>query len=100
VGRPKVRQNVNTAIKIDSEDGAESFYDLYGYGTLVWDDALFDVSSPSGAYRRDNLFKEALSGLGYGYQLLLWSYDEGAFTFSGYQIVAPVKGERFINWAR
>lgn len=100
VGVPKVRQNVNVAIRIDSDDDAQTVYDLYGYATLVWDDSLFDIAPPPSAYRRDTLFKESLSGLGYSYQMLLWSFDESAFTFSGYQIVAPVKGERYINWTR
>ncbi len=100
VGRPKVRQNVSVAIRLDEDDNTEVVYDLFGYAYIVWDDALFDINPPTTSFRRHALFKEAISGMGYSYQLLLWSFDESAFTFSGYQISAPIKGERYINWTK
>lgn len=99
-GVPKVRQNINFAIRYESDDNAENLYDVYGYQNIVWDDAQFDIDPPAYTYRREGLFKEALQGVGYSYQLLLWSFDESAFTFSGYQITAAVRGEKYIHHSR
>jgi len=99
-GQPKVRQNINFAVRYESDDDAENIYDVFGYQNLVWDDAQFDIDPPAYSYRRDGVFKEALQGTGYSYQLLIWSYDESAFILAGYQITADVKGNKYINWTR
>ncbi len=100
VGYNRQRLNANISLKYEEDDYGDTIYDNYGYNSLMWDDALFDINSPSAAYRRHVLFKEALQGTSYSYQLIIWSYDETTFTLAGYQIMANIRGSRHINWAR
>lgn len=100
VGFNKQRLNANISIKYEEDDFTSTVYDNYGYNALIWDDALFDVNSPATMYRRHALFKEALQGISYSYQLIIWNYDETTFTLAGYQIMANVRGQRHINWTR
>lgn len=100
VGFNKQRLNANISIKYEEDDFNDTIYDNYGYNDLIWDDALFDVNSPSVSYRRHVLFKEALQGISYSYQLTIWNYDETTLTLAGYQIMANIRGSKHINWTR
>lgn len=98
VGRPKVRLNASIALLYDNDQNGELAIDLYGFSSLVWDDSLFDIAPSANQYRRYTLFKEPLLGVGYSYQLYVWSFDETAFTLSGWQVTAMLNAERYINW--
>lgn len=100
VGEKKQRLNVNIAIRYESDYDAEVAYDLYGFSSLLFDDTLFDIYPSANQFRRYSLFKEYLLGVGYSYKLVLWSFDETAFTLSGYQITSNYKAHRYINWTQ
>lgn len=98
VGQYKQRLNASIAIKFESDFDGDVSYDLYDFASLVFDDALFDIFPSTNQFRRYVLFKESLLGIGYSYQLAVWSFDETMFKLSAYQISPSVHAERFINW--
>lgn len=98
VNEPKVRLNASIAILYESDDTGEVSQDIYEFNQLNFDDGLFDVSPNPESYRRYVLFKESLLGVGYAYQLCLWSYDDAAFTMAAYQISSSINADRFITW--
>lgn len=100
VGEKKQRLNANLAIRYESDFDADVAYDLYGFSSLLFDDTLFDIYPSANQFRRYSLFKEYLLGTGYSYKLILWSYDETAFSLSAYQITSDYKAERYVNWTQ
>lgn len=98
VGLPVNELNVSIGILYDNEFDAEQVVDIYGFESLVWDDSLFDVYNPSSSFRRYILFKESLQGIGYAYQLLLWSFDETTFAMTAYQIAGTPYANRYIRF--
>ena len=88
------------ALIFDNDLESESQADLYGFSSLVWDDSLLDLSLPSSSFRRYTLFKEYLLGLGYAYQICLWSFDETTFALTAYQISPKNNRDRFINFTQ
>lgn len=100
VGQPKVNLNVSLGIVYDSEYDAEQVTDIFGFTSLVWDDSLFDLPTPPDSYKRYTLFKESLLGIGYSYQLIMWSFDDTAFALSAYQISPIPYADKYINWTK
>lgn len=100
VGRIKQEVNASLALLFDNNFDSESQVDLYGFSSLVWDDSLFDISLPSSTFRRYTLFKEYLLGLGYAYQIALWSFDETTFALAAYQISPKNNRDRYINFTQ
>ena len=98
VGRPKLRLNASIVLLYENDLDGELSYDLYGFSSLVWDSSLFDIAPSANQYRRYTLFKEPLLGVGYSYQLYVFSFDETAFTLAGWQITSMNNAERYINW--
>lgn len=97
VGGYKTDANANIAITYDNGNDAESSNEVYGFSELVWDDATFDEVPSSQQTDRYSLFKERLLGIGYGYQLGVWSFDSSTFKLCAYQIDAVSKGKRYTN---
>lgn len=86
-----------TVIYSNDESGATTS-DIYGFSDLVWDDASFDIQPSAQQFQPYQLFKAPIhQGVGYSYQLMIWDYDEATFRLVGYQIVAPLKGQRYIQ---
>jgi hypothetical protein len=96
-GVPKQRLNVSLGIRYESENNIENYFDSYGFSDLMWDNAFFDIDSPSAGYPRAILFKQALQGVGYSYQFVCWNFDETTFILGGYQIVSNQKGNRYVS---
>ncbi|MGH2412463.1 MAG: hypothetical protein ACRDEA_01960, partial [Microcystaceae cyanobacterium] len=100
VGDFKQRLNATIAVAYEADPECEVEYDLYGFQNLVFDDSLFDIYPTANQFRRYTCFKEYLLGTGYGHQLLVFSFDDSAFTLAGYQVTADIKAERYINWSQ
>ncbi len=100
VGRVKQRLNANISIKYEDSNYADTSYDNYGYEDLLWDGSAPNLYSPALKTKQSVLFKQALQGVGYSYQLIVWGYDEAAFTLAGYQILANVRGSKFIHFSK
>ena len=100
VGHYKQRLNANISLKLESDFDGSVEYDLYSFSSLLFDNSLFDIFPSANQFRRYVLFKEALLGIGYSYQLLVWSFDETAFKLSAYQVSPMLHAERFINWTQ
>jgi len=98
-GTPKNRLNVSVAMLYNAQQEGEVDYDIYGYSDIVWDDALFDIDPSAYQYQRYALFKEPLLGIGYAYQMILFSFDEATFKFSAYLIGAKLKADRYIYFS-
>jgi hypothetical protein len=91
VDRPKQQLGVSVAMAYDSGYSSELTYDLYGFSSLVWDFSQFDTAAPV----QDKpyiLFKEPLQGLGYGFQVYFYNWDEKFFDLVGYQVDGKMKG--------
>jgi hypothetical protein len=91
VDRPKQQLGVSVAVAYDSGYSSELTYDLYGFSSLVWDFSQFDTAVPV----QDKpyiLFKEPLQGLGYGFQVYFYNWDEKFFDLVGYQVDGKMKG--------
>ena len=97
VGAWKTRANANVTVTYDSDSNGVSSNDIYGFSQIVWDSAVFDVDPSQQQQDKYSLFKEALLGVGYGYQLGVWSYDAAFFKLSAYQITAKKAGSRYTN---
>lgn len=100
VGESKQRLNANISIKYDSESGATTSYDTFGFDNVAWDDYFFDVPTPNFSFEQTGLFKESFQGTGYSYQLIVWNFDETAFVLAGYQIEVTMKGSKGNNWSK
>ena len=98
VGNYRQRLNASIGLKFESDFDGSVSYDLYDFNSLAFDDSLFDIFPSANQFRRYVLFKESLLGIGYAYQLLVWSFDETTFKLAAYQISPSVHAERFINW--
>lgn len=92
---PKRRLNGNITIIYSSEYSGETSADVYGFSDIVWDDAFFDIDSPTKQFQQFQLFKEPIKGTGYSIQMMVWNYDEATFRLAGYQIDANIKGKRY-----
>lgn len=97
VGGYKTDANANISITYDNGNDAESSNDIYGFSELVWDDASFDEVPSAQQTDRYSLFKERLLGVGYGYQMGVWSFDSCTFKLCAYQLDAVAKGKRYTN---
>lgn len=97
VGAWKTRANANVSITYDSDSSSTTSNDIYGFNQIVWDSAIFDVDPSQQQQDKYSLFKEPLLGVGYGYQLGVWSYDSAFFKLSAYQITARKAGQRYTN---
>ena len=95
VGKWKTRANANISVTYDSENTSETSYDIYSFSDLVWDNAFFDVDPTNLQSTRYALFKEALLGVGYNYQIGVWSFDEASWKLCGYQVDARLSGKRY-----
>lgn len=91
VDRPKKKLGVSVAMAYDSGYSSELTFDLYGFSSLVWDFSQFDTAAPV----QDKpyiLFKEPMQGLGYGFQVYFYNWDEKFFDIVGYQVDGKMKG--------
>ena len=95
-GIPQNRLDCSIGVVYNGQRDGELDYDIYGYSDLVWDDAIFDVDPSAYQYQRYALFKESVQGLGYAYQLVLFSFDESVFKLAAYMIGAKLKADRYI----
>lgn len=98
VGQFKYDMNASVGIVYNNDTEGEYSFDTYGFTSLVWDDAVFDIDSPSPKFKRYSLFKETLLGRGYAYQVVVWSLDDTVFSLAGYQIVPINTRTRHINF--
>ena len=98
VGMPKTRLDCNISFVYNSHDSGDTSADLYGFEELVWDVSLFDTYLP---LQTDNfvLLKQALQGVGYSFQGIVWTTDEASFKMVGYQLDGKMKGNKYTNWS-
>lgn len=90
----KTKVNASITLVFNNENSGESSSDIYGFESLVWGNSLFDVNTPASAFQNFQLFKEPLTGTGYTYSVVIWSYDHATFRLLGYQIDGVTKGKR------
>jgi hypothetical protein len=97
VGKPKTRFDCNVSFVYNNTEEGYTSADLYGFDELVWDFGLFDIYLP---YQYDDyvLLKQALQGVGYSFQCLIWTTDEAGFKLIGYQISGKIKGTKYQFW--
>jgi hypothetical protein len=69
---------------------------IYGYGELHWDDLLFDVDSSSSQFYPTQLVKIPIEGSGYGFQFILFNFDDGTFKMTGYQVKAVAQKASYV----
>ncbi|MGH2415695.1 MAG: hypothetical protein ACRDEA_18780, partial [Microcystaceae cyanobacterium] len=100
VGFAKQRSNASVALMYESDPSVEVEYDIYGFENFVFDLSLLDIYRNPNEFRRFAMFKEYLAGVGYGHQLLVFSFDETTFALSGYQITANPYAERYKSWSQ
>jgi hypothetical protein len=100
VGEKKQRLNATITLQVEADFDAETEYDIYQFSSLVFDDSLFDIFPSANQFRRYTLFKEYLLGVSYGYKLMVWSFDETAFSMSAYQLSNSIHAERYINFTQ
>jgi len=98
VGMPRTRLDCNVSFVYNAHDTGDTSVDVYGFQTLVWDASLFDVFLPT---QTDNyvLLKNALQGVGYSFQGIVWSMDECAWRLVGYQLDGKQKGTKYSHWS-
>lgn len=97
-GRPKVVMDGNVAFLYNSDLDAEKAADIYGFTDIIWDDAFFDIDPNNAQFQKYALLKEPIQGIGYGFQVALWSFAETAFIFVGYQVLTKSKGTKNVPW--
>jgi len=86
----KARLNANISCLYSSEMDGETSADIYQFDEIAWD--VDNLTSS-----QFQLFKEAIQGVGYSFQFMLWSSDEATFRLCGYQIDAKLKGKRYAH---
>lgn len=98
IGMPKTRLDCNISFVYNSQDNGDTSADLYGFEQLVWDAGMLDVYLP---LQTDDyvLLKQALQGIGYSFQGIVWSTDEASFRMSGYQLDGKMKGTKYSHWS-
>ena len=92
-----VRLNATFLVAYSSTSDADISYDVYGYRTLVWDDASFDIQPSSRSHEQYQLFKQPIIGTGYSIQFFIMNYDDTAFSLAAYQILVAPKGRRVLT---
>lgn len=82
----KFPTNVNVAIRYNGANNGFNQADVYGYRDLLFGLGIFDYPAPGGQAPKHVNFREPVHGIGYDYSLLVYSYDNAAFSLAGYQI--------------
>lgn len=93
----KTKAQCNISMVYSSEVTGETSADIYGSEELFWDESAFDIAAPNAQNEIYQLFKEPIQGVGYSFQMSVWSYDPHTFKLCGYMIDATQKGKRYIR---
>lgn len=97
VDRYKVNINANITVLYNTERGGFVSSDVYGFRDIYWDDTPLDFDPSAEQAFRYSVFKESIQGVGYSYQLAVWSADDATFKLAGYQFDVKAKGKKYTS---
>ncbi|MBD2200152.1 MULTISPECIES: hypothetical protein [Calothrix] len=89
--------NANLTVTYNNQLDGSTSYDIFGFRDIYWDDAVFDITTPTDQAIPYQILKFPITGIGVSYQIMVWNYSEEFFKLSGYQIVAKMKGRRWTS---